>query len=96
MNSNAILLGYKPYEFTTDKGDIVKGYNLFFSLDSIGIEGKGCTVVKTMLDSSTGKYTYDFIPNQLSVGAPYILEYGVALDKDLKPISKLLKVTRAK
>lgn len=91
------LVGYKPYDFTSDKGENIKGFTLFFTCENmLNIEGKGCLVQKVPFNSSLGKYSYDFDVNTLSLGAPYELEYGTSLDKDMKPVSKLVKISRVK
>ena len=92
----ATLVGYKTYDFTDDKGNQFKGFNLFFNVSNlIGIEGKGCTVQKVSWNSETKKYSYDFDSNTLSLGAEYELVYETTLDKDMKPQQRLTKIVRA-
>ena len=92
----ATLLGHKDYDFEHE-GNRVKGITLFFALENcIGIEGRGCTSVKVPFNNETKKYAYEFDVNSMSVGAPYELEYGTALDKDMKPVQRLVKIVRVK
>lgn len=89
------LIGYKPYDFTDDKGHNYKGFNLFFSVPNmVGIEGKGCMVQKVSYNSELKKYSYDFDVNTLSVGAEYDFIYENTLDKDMKPVQRLTKIVR--
>ena len=89
------LIGYKSFEFTDDKGSLIKGFNLFFTVPNmVGIEGKGCMVQKVLYNNEKKSYSYDFDVNSLSVGADYDFQYEHTLDKDLKPVQRLVKIVR--